>query len=200
MGLTDNTYLRSLCKLYRGERENPYNHLEKTGDEWVLEYLKFHIWDAEVSVVTGFTDWCECWESCNQNNNLSEADKAEEVYKYAIMGKLRKMERDDINFQEMYNALQPIKASEDLSYYTWYKGEKENPYTSDIERPLAATLWMYERDFHISYLEKNDHSTSLADAYKVWKEGFINDYLPGKSPNPYGDSTNWNVVFQTGKR
>ena len=63
-----------------------------------------------------------------------------------------------------------------------------------------ATLWMYERDFHISYLGKNDHSTSLADAYKVWKEGFINDYLPGKSPNPYGDSTNWNVVFQTGKR
>ena len=200
MGLTDNTYLRSLCKLYRGERENPYNHSVKTGDEWAVEYLKFQIWDAEESVVTGYSDWCECWERNNPNNRFSEAEKVEEVYKYAIMGKLRKMEREDINFQEMYNTLQPIESSEDLSCFTWYKGEKENPYTNDKERPLAAALWMYERDFHLSYLDNADSSTSLEDAYKEWKENFINDYLPGKSPNPCGDRTNWAIVFQTGKR
>ena len=198
MGLTENINLSSLCKLYRGEKENPYNHSGKTGDEWALEYLKFHIWDAEESVVTGYSDWCECWERNNPSNHLSEADKAEEVYKYAIMGKLRKMDREDIDFQGMYKAL-PI-ASEDLDSFTWYKGEKENPYTGDPERPLAAALWMYERDFYLSYLDNADSNTSLEDAYKEWKENFINDYLPGKSPNPYGDRTNWAVVFQTGKR
>ncbi len=199
MGLTDNTYLRSLCKLYRGERENPYNHSGKTGDEWALEYLKFQIWDAEESVVTGFTGWYEEWKRNTPNSNLSKEDRAEEIYQKAILSKLMKMKRPDIDFLEMYKTLQPLEASEDLSCYTWYKGEKENPYTNDIERPLAAALWMYERDFHISYLEDNS-STSLANAYKTWKDGFINEYLPGKSPNPYGDSTNWNVVFQTGKR
>lgn len=119
MGLTENINLSSLCKLYRGEKENPYNHSEKTGD---------------------------------------------------------------------------------LDSFTWYKGEKENPYTGDPERPLAAALWIYERDFYLSYLDNADSSTSLEDAYKEWKESFINDYLPGKSPNPYGDRTNWAVVFQTGKR
>lgn len=200
MGLTDNRYLCSLCKLYRGEKENPYNHSEKTGDEWALEYLNFHIWDAEESVVTGFTDWCECWDRNNPNNHLSEAEKTEEVYKYAIMGKLRKMDREDIDFQSMYKALPTIGACEDLDSFTWYKGEKENPYTGDPERPLAAALWMYERDFYLSYLDNADSSTNLEDAYKEWKESFINDCLPGKSPNPYGDNTNWSVVFQTGKR
>ena len=193
-------HIKSLCKLYRGEKENPYNHLEKTGDEWALEYLKFHIWDAEESVVTGFTNWCECWNRNNHNTHLSEADKAEEVYKYAIMSKLRKMDREDIDFQSMYKALPPIESCEDLDSFTWYKGEKENPYTGDPERPLAAALWMYERDFYLSYLDNADSNTSLEDAYKLWKEGFINDYLPGKSPNPYRDNTNWSIAFHTGKR
>lgn len=193
-------HIKSLCKLYRGEKENPYNHLEKTGDEWALEYLKFHIWDAEESVVTGFTGWCECWDRNNPNTHLSGADKAEEVYKYAIMSKLRKMDREDIDFQSMYKALPAIESCEDLDSFTWYKGEKENPYTEDPERPLAAALWMYERDFYLSYLDNADSNTNLEDAYIEWKEGFINDYLPGKSPNPHGDNTNWSVVFQTGKR
>lgn len=193
-------HIKSLCKLYRGEKENPYNHLEKTGDEWALKYLKFHIWDAEESVVTGFTNWCECWNRNNPNTHLSEADKAEEVYKYAIMSKLRKMDREDIDFQSMYKALPPIESCEDLDSFTWYKGEKENPYTGDPERPLAAALWMYERDFYLSYLDNADSNTSLEDAYKLWKEGFINDYLPGKSPNPYRDNTNWSIAFHTGKR
>lgn len=200
MGLTDNTNLSSLCKLYRGERENPYNHSGKTGNEWALEYLKFQIWDAEMSVSTGYQEWLDQWKRNDYTPGLNELETMEEVYKFVIRIKLQKMDREDINFQEMYNALQPIEASEDLSCYAWYKGEKENPYTNDTERPLAAALWMYERDFHISYLERSDSSTSLADAYKTWKDGFINDYLPGKSPNPYGDWTNWAIVFQTGKR
>ena len=98
-------HIKSLCKLYRGEKENPYNP-DTPGERWAQEYLKFQIWDAEESVVTGFTGWCECWERNNPNNHLSEADKAEEVYKYAIMSKLRKMNREDINFQSMYFNLQ----------------------------------------------------------------------------------------------
>ena len=66
--------------------------------------------------------------------------------------------------------------------------------------PLAASLWDYERNFHFSFLDRCDTSTPLAEAYKQWKEGFIQDYLPGKAPNPYGDTTDWAKVFETGKR
>lgn len=90
--------------------------------------------------------------------------------------------------------------TEDYSNYTWYKGEKENPYTKDTLRPLAASFWEYEKEFHYSYLDKAGTSKSLADAYKEWNHALITEHLPGKSPNPYGDTTNWERVFNTGKR
>lgn len=90
--------------------------------------------------------------------------------------------------------------TEDYSNYRWYKGEDQNPYIGNEDMPLAASLWDYERDFHFSFLDRCDTSTPLAEAYKQWKEGFIQDYLPGKAPNPYGDTTDWEKVFETGKR
>lgn len=90
--------------------------------------------------------------------------------------------------------------TEDYSNYRWFKGESENPYENDTERPLAARFWQYERSFHLSYLEAADTRESLADAYKRWKAELILEYLPGKSPNPYGDNTDWEKAFETGKK
>lgn len=84
--------------------------------------------------------------------------------------------------------------------YTWYKGEDQNPYTGNTEMPLAASLWEYEKEFHYSFLGRSDTTLHLPDAYKQWKREFIEDYLPGKSPNPYGDITDWGKVFENGYR
>ncbi len=90
--------------------------------------------------------------------------------------------------------------TEDYSNFHWYKGEKENPYLRDQLHPLAASFWQYEKEFHEAYLDACDTNKSLEDAYKEWKEQFIKEHLPGKSPNPYGDSINWEKSFETGKR
>jgi hypothetical protein len=94
--------------------------------------------------------------------------------------------------------------TEDYSNYKWYKGEKENPYQVDDEQPLAASFWIYERDFHFDFLDTGatdatDNET-LSGAYKRWKTGLLKEHLPGKSPNPNGDTTDWEKVFETGKR
>lgn len=89
--------------------------------------------------------------------------------------------------------------TEDYSNYRWYKGEDINPYLYDKDKPLAAKFWQYERDFHFDYLALNTKQP-LKEVYKSWKEGFIRDYLPGKSPNPYGDLTDWSQSFETGIR
>ena len=52
----------------------------------------------------------------------------------------------------------------------------------------------------MDYLDRADTSVSLADAYKQWKAELIQDHLPGKSPNPYGDQTDWAKSFESGKR
>ena len=95
--------VKSHCKLYKGgEYNNPYNP-DTPGDQWAMEYLKFHIWDAEYSVVQGFTGWREDWESKHPGVTLSKADKAEEIYKFAILSKLKKMQdSSDIDFIAMY--------------------------------------------------------------------------------------------------
>ena len=90
--------------------------------------------------------------------------------------------------------------TEDYSNYTWFKGESENPYKNDTERPLAARFWEYEREFHENFLEAADTTRTLADTYKEWKAELINEHLPGKSPNPFGDTTDWAKVFINGYR
>lgn len=90
--------------------------------------------------------------------------------------------------------------TEDYSNYRWFKGESENPYTGDQKRPLAAQFWEYEREFHLKYLDRSDTSVSLADAYNQWKAELIQEHLPGKSPNQFGDQTDWEKVFEKGSR
>ena len=96
--------VKSLCRLYKGgeKYDNPY-YPDTPGDQWPMEYFKFHIWDAEYSVVQGYSGWKECWEDTHPGVTLSKADKAEEIYKFAILCKIRKMQdSSDIDFIKMY--------------------------------------------------------------------------------------------------
>lgn len=90
--------------------------------------------------------------------------------------------------------------TEDYSNYRWYKGEAENPYLNDKEHPLASSFWYYEREFHTGYLDAKDNSKSLKEAYDDWRKSLLDEHLPGKSPNPYEDQTDWNKTFENGKR
>jgi hypothetical protein len=49
-------------------------------------------------------------------------------------------------------------------------------------------------------LDACDTKKPLDEAYKEWKEQLLSEHLPGKSPNPEGDTTNWKKSFETGKR
>ena len=64
----------------------------------------------------------------------------------------------------------------------------------------SDSFWEYEKDFHYSYLDACDTKKPLDEAYKEWKEQLLSEHLPGKSPNPEGDTTNWKKSFETGKR
>ena len=88
--------------------------------------------------------------------------------------------------------------TDDYSNYTWYKGENKNQYTDDDTRPLAARLWEYEKEFHMAFLDRCDTKADLKKEYAIWKKALLEDHLPGESPNPLGDHTDWNKVFETG--
>lgn len=99
--------VKSHCKLYTGgtASDNPYKPDNVSAEKWALEYLKFQIWDAEYAVVKHFDWWYDTFKH-NQGMPIDDkAERAEAVYKLAISDKLRKMRREDIDFQAMYFAL-----------------------------------------------------------------------------------------------
>ncbi|MFA6662402.1 MAG: hypothetical protein WCS56_05160 [Bacilli bacterium] len=103
------------------------------------------------------------------------------------------MAKNDWNKEGFFSGI-----TDDYSNYHWYKGEKENPYNKDTKRPYAARFWEYEKEFHMNFLDACDTKANLKQEYKAWKKRLLEDHLPGESPNPYGDTTDWNKVFETG--
>lgn len=94
--------VKGFCKLYKGGATNPYNPDDAAPQDWANEYLKFQIWDAEFSVVKHFDWWYDMWKAVRPKELKDKAEKAEEIYKFAIQDKLKKMERPDIDFSAMY--------------------------------------------------------------------------------------------------
>lgn len=97
--------VQRLCKLYKGGEANPYNPESASRSDWANEYLKFQIWDAEYSVVRGFEWWYDTYIHQTPNRATDPTELGEDIYKFAILDKLRKMEREDIDFQAMYFSL-----------------------------------------------------------------------------------------------
>ena len=44
-------YLNDLCKVYRGEEDNPHDINATCEDERVIQILRYHLWDVEKSVM-----------------------------------------------------------------------------------------------------------------------------------------------------
>ena len=68
---------------------------------------------------------------------------------------------------------------------------------------MAYTMEDIRKSQEIFYylLEKHELREEDEQAlYKEWKEQLLSEHLPGKSPNPEGDTTNWEKSFETGKR
>ena len=88
-----------LCKLYNGGEINPYKPFPTSTDSWAIEYLKFHVWDAEFAFVANYWEWLDMWQ---RKENKRDANDPKSVYRFVIGCKLMKMHRDDINFEKLY--------------------------------------------------------------------------------------------------
>ena len=101
MTITNNT-LKELCKLYNGGEINPYTPFSTSTDSWAVEYLKFHVWDAEFAFVANYGEWLNMWQ---RKEGKREVNDPKSVYRFVIGCKLMKMRRDDINFEKLYQEL-----------------------------------------------------------------------------------------------
>ena len=50
-------YLRELCVIYRGEMDNPHDITAANNEERAIQFLRFHLWDVEKSILETPGKW-----------------------------------------------------------------------------------------------------------------------------------------------
>lgn len=98
-------YLKELCKIYRGEEDNPHNVDALIDDERAIQFLKYHLWDVERSVMENPGHWR--FLVIEHNGSLPSDDEsiAQKIYDYAVKMKLEKLAEIGIDLTDIYKRL-----------------------------------------------------------------------------------------------
>ena len=102
-GLED--YLRELCVIYRGEMDNPHDVNAIIDEERAIQFLKFHLWDVEKSVLENPGEWRYLIIEEYGSIPIEETAMARRIYDYAVKAKLDRLAEMGINLTEVYRRI-----------------------------------------------------------------------------------------------
>ena len=102
-GLED--YLRELCVIYRGEMDNPHDVNAIIDEERAIQFLKFHLWDVEKSVLENPGEWRYLIIEEYGSIPIEESAMARRIYDYAVKAKLDRLAEMGINLTEVYRRI-----------------------------------------------------------------------------------------------
>lgn len=98
-------YLRDLCKIYRGEEDNPHDVTSLIEDERSVQFLRYHLWDAERSVLENSGEW-RLYILEKYGSLPAESEEiAKKLYQCAVSTKLEKLKEYGIDLFAIYDRL-----------------------------------------------------------------------------------------------
>ena len=95
-------YLKGLCKVYRGEEDNPHDVNATNDDERVIQFLRYHLWDVEKSVLERPGYWRFLVIEHHGSLPCDDESIAQKIYDYAVKVKLDKLSDMGFNLRETY--------------------------------------------------------------------------------------------------
>ena len=98
-------YLRELCIIYRGEVDNPHDVTAVIDEERAIQFLRFHLWDVEKSVLENPGEWRYLILEEYGSIPVEEATMAKRIYDYAVKAKLDRLAEMGINLNEVYRRI-----------------------------------------------------------------------------------------------
>ena len=105
-GLEDN--LLSICKLYHGEGENPYEVDSPDQGERMIQFFKYHLFDAEKSLTENAAHWKFLLLQEKGGAYTSEDHLAKKMYEFVIGKKLSAMEESTgMDFKQVWKRFFP---------------------------------------------------------------------------------------------
>lgn len=98
-------HLKDLCKVYRGEEDNPHDVNALIDEERAIQFLRYHLWDVERSVLERPGYWR--FLVIEHNGSLPADDEAiaQRIYDYAVKVKLDKLSEMGIDLNGIYRRL-----------------------------------------------------------------------------------------------
>ena len=95
-------YLNELCLIYRGETDNPHDVDAMTEEERAVQFLRFHLWDVERSILENPGGWR--YLILEEYGSLPMDDRrlAKRIYDYAVGKKLDRLAEMEINLKDVF--------------------------------------------------------------------------------------------------
>ena len=98
-------YLKEICKIYRGEEDNPHDVNALLDEERAIQFLRYHLWDVERSVLESPGYWRYLIIENYGSIPLDEESVAQKIYDYAVKTKLDRLCEMGINLNDVYRRL-----------------------------------------------------------------------------------------------
>ena len=98
-------YLNDLCKVYRGEMDNPHDINALIDEERAIQILKYNLWDVERSILEMPATWRFLY--LEEKGSLPTDDEAiaKKIYDFAVKKKLDKLSEMGIHLEQIYSRL-----------------------------------------------------------------------------------------------
>lgn len=98
-------YLKNLCVIYRGETDNPHEVNAILDYERKIQFLRFHLWDAERSIMENPSVWKYLYLEEKGNLPSDEESIARKLYDFAIKKKLERVKEFGIDLTDVYERM-----------------------------------------------------------------------------------------------
>ena len=95
-------HLRDLCRIYRGEEDNPHDVTALLDEERAIQFLRYNLWDVERCFMEAPAVWRSIfWE---EKCGLPADDEAiaRKIYNYAVRKKLERVKEFGVDLTGVY--------------------------------------------------------------------------------------------------
>lgn len=98
-------YLKGLCVIYRGEVDNPHDVNAIMDDERKIQILRYHLWDAERSILETPGSWRFIYLS--EKGSLPADDEiiARKLYDFVVRKKIERVKEFGVDLTDVYERI-----------------------------------------------------------------------------------------------
>ena len=98
-------YLNELCMVYRGETDNPHDVDAITEEERAVQFLRFHLWDVERSILESPGSWRYMYIEEKGSLPVDNERIAHKLYDFAVGKKLERVKEFGIDLTDIYKRI-----------------------------------------------------------------------------------------------